>query len=55
MGVTAHWMESYSTPDGSKTIPEMLPEDVGTFLVKIKVEGSISRQSSTFPKIFIFH
>ena len=32
----------------------MLPEDVETFLVKIKVEGSISRQSTTFSEIFIF-
>ena len=35
-------------------MPEMLPEDVQTFLGKIKVNGSISRQSSTFPEIFIF-
>ena len=33
-------------------MPEMLPEDVGTFLVKIKVEASIRRQTFTFPEIF---
>ena len=46
---------SYNTLDGElqhtrwvKVIPEMLPEDVGTFLVKIKVEGSISRLDKDF-------
>ena len=66
--VTARWMVSYCTTDGElqhsgwgvtahgwvKKIPELLPEDVGTFLVKIKVEGNISRQKSTFLWIFIF-
>jgi hypothetical protein len=45
MGVTAHgWV---------KQIPELLPEDIGTFLGKIKVISIISGHSSTFPDVFI--
>ena len=32
----------------------MLPEDVETFLGKIKINGGISKQISTFPEIFDF-
>jgi hypothetical protein len=47
-------MVSYSAPDGSNKIPEMVQEDVGTFFVsKIKVISSISRHSSTFSEVFI--
>jgi hypothetical protein len=35
-------------------MPELLPEDVETFLDKEKVIGSISRQSSTISEVFIF-
>jgi hypothetical protein len=46
MGVTAHgWVNQ---------ILELLPEDLGTLLGKIKVISSISRHSSTFPEVFIF-
>jgi hypothetical protein len=46
MGVTAHgWVNQN---------PEMLPEDVGTFLGKIKILGSISGHVSTFSEVFIF-
>ena len=44
--------ESYSTQDWSNTMPELLPEDVETFLGKIKVTSSISRHSSTFSEVF---
>jgi hypothetical protein len=47
-------MVSYSTPDGSNKMPEMLQEDVETFLGKLKVTISISRHTSTFPEVFIF-
>jgi hypothetical protein len=46
-------MVSYSTPDGSNKMPEMLQEDVETFLGKIIVTSSISRPSSSFPDVFI--
>ena len=46
MGVTAHgWVNQN---------PEMMPEDVGTFLGKIKVISSISGHSSTFQEFYIF-
>jgi hypothetical protein len=46
MGVTAYgWVNQN---------PEMLPEDVGTVLGKIKVTSSISGQSSTFQEFYIF-
>jgi hypothetical protein len=35
-------------------MPELLLEDVETFLDKQKVIGSISRHSSTFSEVFIF-
>jgi hypothetical protein len=35
-------------------MPELLLEDVETFLGKQIITGSISRQSSTFPEVFIF-
>jgi hypothetical protein len=38
-------------PDGEL---ELLPEDVETFLSKIKVTGSISSQRFTFPEVFNF-
>jgi hypothetical protein len=47
-------MVSYSTPDGSNKMLEMLQEDLETFLGKIKVTSSISRHSSTIPELFIF-
>jgi hypothetical protein len=47
-------MVSYCTPDGSNYIPEMLQEDIETFLSNIKVISSISKNSSTFPEVFIF-
>jgi hypothetical protein len=47
-------MVSYRTPDGSNKMPEMLQEDLETYLGKIKVTSSISRHSSTFSEVFIF-
>jgi hypothetical protein len=41
-------MASYSTLDGSKLMPELLPEDVETFLGKIKVTGGISSHFRSF-------
>ena len=42
--VTALWMENYSTLDGSNKMPELLLEDVETFLGKIIVTRSINTQ-----------
>jgi hypothetical protein len=44
---------SYSTLMG-QTNSELLPEDIGTFLAKIKVISSISGHSSTFSEVFYF-
>ena len=46
-GVTAHLM-------GQNLMPELLLEDVETFLGLQTVTGNISRQRYTFPEVFIF-
>jgi hypothetical protein len=54
LGVTAQQMVSYSMPDWSKQMPEMLLEYVEIFPGTTKVTGIISRQTSSFPEVFIF-
>jgi hypothetical protein len=47
-------MVSYSTPDGSNKVPEMLQKDEETFVGKIKVTSSISRHSLHFRRFLFF-
>ena len=56
-----HWMVQYWLLDGEilafgwvNSLPEMLPEDLGTFFFRLKIEGNISTHKTAFPWIFIF-
>jgi hypothetical protein len=46
-------MVSYSTPDGSNKMPEMLQEDVETFLGKIKLPA-VSADTALHFRRFLF-
>jgi hypothetical protein len=47
-------MGSYSTLCGSKLMPELLLEDVETFVGQKRVIGSIRRQISLYPGVLFF-